>query len=114
VLQSQGGKECPADNKKNCYKVKDERNVLHIIKTTKNNWIDYNLRRNCPLRHVIEARIEVRIEVIGRRGRRRKQLLGDLKEERGYCGLKVETPARTEWRTGYQCVYGTLVGLTTE
>jgi 1-aminocyclopropane-1-carboxylate deaminase/D-cysteine desulfhydrase-like pyridoxal-dependent ACC family enzyme len=31
-----------------------------------------------------------RIEMLGRRGRRRKQLLDDFKEERGYGKLKEE------------------------
>jgi hypothetical protein len=40
---------------------------------------------NCLyLKLVIEGKIEGMIEVIGRRGRRRKQLLDGLKEERGY------------------------------
>ena len=33
------------------------------------------LRRNCLLQHVIEGKVEARIEVTGRRERRRKQLL---------------------------------------
>jgi hypothetical protein len=37
------------------------------------------LRRNCLLKDVIEGKIERRIEVTGRRGRRLKQLLDDLK-----------------------------------
>ena len=36
----------------------------------------------------------------GRRGRRYKQLLDDLKETRGYGKLKEETLKRTVWRTG--------------
>jgi hypothetical protein len=39
------------------------------------------LRRNCLLKHVIEGKLEGRIEMTGRRGRRRKQLLNDLKEK---------------------------------
>ena len=35
--------------------------------------------------------MERRIEVKGRRGKRLKHLLGDLKEERRYCKLKEET-----------------------
>jgi hypothetical protein len=35
-----------------------------------------------PAKHVTEGQIEERIEVTGRRGRRRKQLLDDLKEKR--------------------------------
>jgi len=42
------------------------------------------LRRNCLLKHVIEDKLEEMIEVTGRRGRRRKYLLNDIKEKRGY------------------------------
>jgi len=39
--------------------------------------------------------------VAGRRGRRRRKLLDDLKERRGYCHLKEEAPDRTVWRAGF-------------
>jgi len=39
---------------------------------------------------------------MGRRGRRRKQLLGDHKEKSGYWKLKEEAPDRTQWRRGYR------------
>jgi hypothetical protein len=39
------------------------------------------LRGNCLLKHVIEGKIEGRIEVTGRRGRRSKLLLDDLKDK---------------------------------
>ena len=51
------------------------------------------------LKHVIERKIEIR-EVPGRGGRRRKHLLDDIKERRGYCKLKEEALARTLWRNG--------------
>jgi hypothetical protein len=35
-------------------------------------------------KHVIEIKIQGRIEVTGRQGRRRKMLLDGLKERRGY------------------------------
>jgi hypothetical protein len=54
------------------------------IKTRKANWIGHILRRNCLLKHVIEGKIERRTEVMRRRGRRRKQLLYDFNEKRGY------------------------------
>ena len=38
----------------------------------------------------------------GRRGRRRKQLLDDLQEKRGYCKLKDEALDCTVWRTGLE------------
>ena len=41
-----------------------------------------------------------RIEVTGRGGRRRKQLVDDFKEKRGCCKLKEEATDRTVWRTG--------------
>jgi hypothetical protein len=43
------------------------------------NLIGHILRRNCLLKHVIEGKIEGRTEMTGRRERRRKQLLDDVK-----------------------------------
>jgi hypothetical protein len=40
------------------------------------------LRRNCLLRQVIEGMIKGGIEARGRRGRRRRKLLDDLRKER--------------------------------
>jgi len=45
---------------------------------------------NCLLQQVIGAKIHGGIEVIGRRGRRRRKLLDDLKERRGYSHWKEE------------------------
>ena len=55
-------------------------NFLHTlsIKRRKVNWIGYTLRRNCLLKHAIEWKKEGSVDVTGRRGRRRKQLLDDL------------------------------------
>jgi hypothetical protein len=66
----------------------------------KDNWTGYILRRNCLLQHVIEGKIQGRIEVTGRRGKRRKKLLDDLKEKRRYWKLTEEALDRTLWRTG--------------
>jgi hypothetical protein len=63
------------------HRVKEERNILHTIKRRKANWIGHILRSNCLLKHVIEGKLEGRIEMTGRRGTRRKQLLDDLKEK---------------------------------
>jgi hypothetical protein len=62
-------------------RVKEERNILHTIKRRKANWIGHSLHRNCLLKQVIKGKVEGRIEMTGRRGRRRKQLLDDLKEK---------------------------------
>jgi len=49
-----------------------------------------------------------------RRGRRRKQLLDDLKEKRRYCKLKEEELDRTMWGTRYGRGYEPVARQTTE
>jgi hypothetical protein len=61
-------------------RVKEERNILQTIKRRKANWIGHILRRNCLLKYVIEGKLQGRIEMTGRRVRRRKQLLGALRK----------------------------------
>ena len=92
--------------------VKD-RNILHTIKRRKANWIGHILRRNWLLIHIVEGKIEGRIDVTGRRGRRPKELLDGLKEKVGYLKLKEETPDRTVWKTGCGRSYGSVVFQTT-
>jgi hypothetical protein len=58
------------------------------------------LCRNCLLKHITEGKIEERIKLIERRGRKRKQLLEDLKERSGYGKLKEEALDLTLWGTG--------------
>jgi hypothetical protein len=94
--------------------VKEERNILQKIKRRNANWIGHILRRNCLLKHVIEGKLEGRIEMMGRRGRRRKQLLDDLKEKKRYWKLKEEALDRTLWRTRFRRGYGRVVRQTTE
>jgi hypothetical protein len=96
------------------HRVKEEKNILHTIKRRMANWIGHILRRNCLLRHVVERKTEGTIEVTGRRERRRKQLLDDLKETRGYWKLKEGTLDRTLWRTRFGRGYGPVVRQTTE
>jgi len=55
------------------------------------------LRRNCLLQRVIEGKIKGGIEVTGRRGRRHRKLLDELKERRGYSQLREETLDCTMW-----------------
>jgi len=54
--------------------------------------------------------VERRIEVMGRRGRRLKQLSGKLKERRGYRKLKKEALDSTLWRTRFGRGYDPVVG----
>ena len=45
----------------------------------------------------------------GRRGRRRRMLLDDLKERRGCSHLKAEAVDRTVWRAGFGRGFGPVV-----
>jgi hypothetical protein len=93
-------------NKEVLHRVKEERNILHTIKRWKANYIGHILHRNSLLKHIIEGKIEERIEVTGRLGRRRKQLLDNLKEKRTYWELKEAPLYRTLWRTRFGRAYG--------
>ena len=66
-------------------RVKKSKKIQHIIRKRKTNWTSHILCKSCLLKHVIERKIEGGIEVTGRQRRRRKQLLDDLNERRGYC-----------------------------
>jgi hypothetical protein len=63
---------------------------------------------------VIEGELEGSKEITGRRGKRRKQLLDDLKEKKRYWKLKEEAQDRTLWRTRLGRGYGPVVRQTTE
>jgi hypothetical protein len=60
-------------------RVKEQRTILHEIIKWEANWIGRILRRNCRITQVIEGKIKGGIDVIRRRGRRRRKLLNDLK-----------------------------------
>jgi hypothetical protein len=49
----------------------------------------------------IEGKIKGRIEVTRRRGRRRKKLLDDIGDRRGYSQLKEEALDRIKWRNSF-------------
>jgi hypothetical protein len=88
-------------NKQVLLRVSEQRNILHEIRKRKANWIGHILRRNCLLKEVIEGKIKGRIEVTRRRGRRRKKLLDDLGDRRGYSHLKEEALDRIKWRNRF-------------
>ena len=95
-------------------RVKEQRNILHEIRKRKANWIGHILRRNCLLQRVIEGKIKGGIEVTGRRGRKRRKLLDDLKERRGYSHLKEEALDRSMWRARFGRGFGLVVKQTTK
>jgi hypothetical protein len=93
--------------------VKEERIIIHTIKTGKVNWIGHILRSNCFLKHVIEGDTDGKLGVKGRRGRRRKQLQGELKEKRGYCKFKEDALDHTLCITHFGRGCGPVVRQTT-
>ena len=95
-------------------RVREQINILHEIRKRKANWIGHILRRNCLLQRYIEGKIQGWIEVTGRRGRRRRKLLDDLKERRGYSQLKEEALDRTIWRARFGRAFGPVVRQTTK
>jgi len=95
-------------------RVNEQRNILHEIRKRKVNLIGHILRRNCLLKQVIEGKIKEEMEVARKRGKRRKKLLDDLKDRRGYSHLKEEALYRTIWRHRFGGRFGHVVRQNTE
>jgi hypothetical protein len=83
----------PSFEKRNITLSQGETKIVHTIKWKKANWNVHILRGKCLLKHIFEGRIES----LGRRERRRKQLQNDLKERTGFCKLKEEAQDCTCW-----------------
>jgi hypothetical protein len=91
-------------------RAKEQRNILHEIRKRKANWIGHILCRNCLQQRVIKGKIQGGgIEVTGRQGRRRRKLLDNLKERRGYSHLNEEALDRTIWRARFGRGFGPVV-----
>ena len=63
---------------------------------------------------LLKERIQGGIEVTGRQGRRRRKLLDNLKERRGYSHLKEEALDRPMWRARFGRGFGPVVRLLNE
>jgi len=63
---------------------------------------------------LLKERYKGGIEVTGRQGRRRRKLLYDLKERRGYSHLKEEALDRTMWTARFGRGLGPVVRQTTK
>jgi hypothetical protein len=87
----------------------EQRNITHEIIKRKANWICHILHRKCLLKQVIEGKVKGQIEVTRRQGKRRKKLLDDLKDRRGYCELKEEALDRTMWRNRFAKGFGHVI-----
>jgi protein-arginine kinase activator protein McsA len=92
-------------NEKVLHRSEEERSILCAVRRRKGNWIGRMVCGNCLLKHVTERKRDM----MGRRARRRKQLLDVLKEKRGYWKLKEETLDCTVCRTGFGGGSGSLV-----
>jgi hypothetical protein len=93
--------------------VKEQRNILHELSKRKAN-LNGHILRNCLLQWVIEGKIKGKIEVTGRRGRRRRKLLDDLKGRREDSHLKEEALDRTMWRAHFGRGFAPVVRQTTK
>jgi hypothetical protein len=74
-----GGKLLPHSdlrNKEVLHRFKEERNILHTITRRRANWIGHILRRNCLLKHLIEGKIDGRVEVKGKTRKRTEAAIG--------------------------------------
>ena len=91
-------------------RVNEQRNILREIRKRKANWIGHVLRRNCLLKQVIEGKIKGEMDV----ARRRKKLLDDLKDRRGYSHSKEQALDRTMWRNHFGRGFGPVVRQNTE
>ena len=92
-----------------CYTETKSKGISYVQLKRKKVWIGHILRRNCLLKHAIEVKIEGRMEVTGRRERRRKHLLDVLKKKRDYWKLKEEVLDRNLWRTRFVTGYSPVV-----
>ena len=91
-------------------RVNEQRNILREIRKRKVNWTGHILRRNCLLKQVIKGKIKGEMEVT----RRRRKLLDDLKDRRGYSHLKEEALDGAMWRNRFGGGFVPLVKQNTE
>jgi len=88
---------------------KEYRNIVLTIKGMETNWIGHILLGKCLLNHVIDGNLEGKRGLKRRRGRRRKQLLDELKVKRGYSNLKGEALEHSLCRRYFERGYGPVV-----
>jgi hypothetical protein len=88
------------------HSVREKKDILHTVKRRMAKWIGHILRSNCPLKHIIEGKMEGGIEVKGRRRRRCESLLYDLNKKIVHWKTKEEALNTTIWRTSFRRGYG--------
>ena len=87
------------ENEEVIQRAKEGTAILQTIKERKSSWIGHILRRNSLLKHGIEGKIKGKVEAMEKQGRRRKQILYEFKQKRGYWKLKEEALCHVLWRT---------------
>ena len=75
-------------------RIGDKRTLLNNILCRKANWIGHSLITYCVLHDAIEGQMT---EVKGVGGRKRTQLLDDLRSRKNYWELKEEAENRKRW-----------------
>jgi hypothetical protein len=66
-------------NEEVLHRVREKGNIRYTIERGNGKCTGHILSRNCLMKHVIEAKTGGMMEVVGIQGRRRKQLLDNLK-----------------------------------
>ena len=98
-------------------RVKGQRNILHEIRKWKANWIVHGLFTFCAETALYNGLLKERYKgdrSDRKKGRRRRKLLDDFKESRGYSHLKEEAVDRTMWRARFGRGFGPVVRQTTK
>ncbi|KAJ4446644.1 hypothetical protein ANN_13341 [Periplaneta americana] len=75
-------------------RVDEERMMLKLIRKRKRNWLSHWLRRNCLLKDAMEEMVNERRV----RGRRRYQMIDDIKIYGSYGETKRKAENRKDWR----------------
>jgi hypothetical protein len=86
--------------------------LLQVSSLISRSRVSAELTRHIHIHIDIEGKIKGRIEVTRRRGRRRKHLLDNLGDRRGYSHLKEEALDRVKWRNRFGRGCGPVVCLT--
>jgi hypothetical protein len=71
--------------------------------------LDTRYRYSLLYDDVTEGKVKGQVEVTRRRGRRRKKLLDDLEDRRGYSHLKEKALDRIKWRNRFGRGFGPVV-----
>ena len=75
-------------------RVGETRTMLKLIRKRKRNWLGHWLRRNCLLKDALEGMVNGRKV----RGRRRYQMIDNIKIDGSYAQTKRKAQNRKDWR----------------